>query len=181
MVRAPIAFCGTHDNFGRMRIATIILTLLSFSCGEKDAGLCDRYFEPYGDIISGRRAVMQKDNTYVNAMRLYSEGRFDLAADSLGTYIQHRGYEKSAHLYLAMCLLVMDLPYDAELQLDHLENSRLKDFRDQTEWYTLLCWVCSDQLDRAIVEAARIAGAKHHTYKMEAQRLAADLERIAGK
>ena len=113
----------------------------------------------------------------MNAIRSYADGRFDQAADSLGVYVQRRGSEKSAHLYLAMCLLEMDLPYDAELQLDHLENSNVTGYRDQTEWYTLLCWVCSDQLARALPEAKRIAGAARHTYKKEAQGLAADLEK----
>ena len=156
----------------------LLFILLFFSCNLKQEDPCDRYFEPYIDLISGRRSGEAQHRTYVNAMRLYSDRIFDKAADSLGVYVQRRGFEKSAHLYLAMCLLEMDLPYDAELQLDHLENSRVTEFRDQTEWYTLLCWVCSDQFARALPEARRIAAAERHTYKSEAQALAADLEKM---
>src|SRR5688572_4304382 len=155
-----------------------LVMLLMHSCDQAEKkDLCDRYFEPYPDLISTRLSADPMDTAYVNAMRHYSAGEFDRAANGLSGYIQQRGFEKSAHLYLGMCLLAMDLPYDAELQFDHLENSRVKDFRDQTEWYTLLCWVCSEQNARAHTEARRIAAAEHHTYKKAATQLADDLDR----
>ncbi len=154
------------------------LLLACISCGSREQqDLCGRYFGPYPDLVSSRAAMGTAHRTYHNAMNLYSEGSYDVAADSLRVYMERRGFEKSAHLYMAMCLLAMDLPYDAELQLDHLENSRVKEFRDQTEWYTLLCWVCSDQRDRALAEAQRIAGMARHTYKKEAAALAQELGR----
>jgi hypothetical protein len=47
---------------------------------------------------------------------------------------------------------------------------------DQTEWYTLLCWVCTEQHDRAVTEARRIAEAGRHTYQREARELLKMLE-----
>ena len=160
-----------------MRIALVwsCLVLLFVGCGEQEAegDLCDRYFEPYPDMITGRDAP--KDHRiYVRAMELYQQGDHAQAADSLSQYIRQRGFERSAHLYLAMCHLAMDKPYEAELQLDHLENSSVSGFRDQTEWYTVLCWVCSGQLERALPEVRRIAGSTH-TYKEQAARLADEL------
>jgi hypothetical protein len=155
----------------------LLLLPFLFSC-EKNAGdLCTKYLEPYPDLISGR-SMSRDQEIYANGMQLYSEGKYDEAIDSLSIYAGRRGSEKSAYLYLAVSHLKMGRPFDAELHLDHLENSNLRDFRDQTEWYTLLCWVCSDQIDRARLEAERIAGSKH-TYKAQAQKLAADLSRTS--
>ncbi|MDQ3100827.1 MAG: hypothetical protein M3R08_05530, partial [Bacteroidota bacterium] len=76
-------------------------------------------------------------------------------------------------------LIAMELPYDAELQLDHLENSPVKGFQDHTDWYTLICWVCSGQNARALTEAERISSLPRHTYKEAAARMRKDLERLA--
>lgn len=162
-----------------MRIPLLALfSLILISCGkEVDTDLCDRYLEPYPDLISDRKAAEPRDQIYISAMQLYSAGEYAQAAESLQAYLNVRGYQKSAHLYLAICLLEMDLPFEAELQLDHLENSNVKDFSDQTHWYTMISWVCSGQFDRALPEARRIATLQRHTYKKEAAQLLKELER----
>lgn len=158
-----------------MRI--LLLPLLLISCGNAgETDLCERFLQPYPDLISDRKAFEPREQAYINAMELYSAGDYAQAAESLHAYIGVAGFQKSAHLYLAICLLEMDLPFDAELQLDHLENSNVKDFRDQTEWYTVICWICSGQLDRAQPEAQRIAALPRHTYKKEAASLLEELE-----
>ncbi len=158
----------------RLLLGSLLLIVLA-SCGKDDRGLCEKYFEPYPDLISGRDMPAEHAD-YTKAMDLYRNADLEGAAQILVEYISLRGYQRSAHLYLANCYLKMDRPFDAELQLDHLENSNVKGFRDQTEWYTLLCWVCSGQLERALPEARRIAAAKH-TYSKQAKELVADLDR----
>jgi hypothetical protein len=148
--------------------------LLLLSCGTRPSGdLCERYFEPYPDLISARQTT-RVHQIYVNGMELYARGEFRQAADSLEAYLRIPGYEKSAHFYLAISLLALDQPYEAELHIDHVENSNITGFRDQSEWYTLLSWVCSGQYQRALPEAQRIAS-RRHTYREEAARLARDL------
>jgi tetratricopeptide (TPR) repeat protein len=152
----------------------LLMLLLHPSCGTADdRELCDRYFEPYPDLISSR-STTRAHQGYVNAMSLYAEGDFEGALDSLKAYLRVPGFEKSAHLYVAMCLLATGEPEQAELHIDHLENSNIKGFRDQSEWYTLLSWVCSGQYQRALPEARRISGARH-TYREQASALARDL------
>ena len=83
-----------------------------------------------------------------------------------------------ARLYLASALLGSGEPYKAEMHLDFLERVPGAVFKDQTEWYTTLCWLCSRQLDRALGESTRIAAQPAHTYKAEARALA---EALTGK
>ena len=157
---------------------SLFLSSLIFlaACGGNDGGgdPCDRYFEPYPALVHTNDPVHQK---FSDAMALYNEGQYRQAADLLAEYTAMRGSKKQAHLYLAMCLIATDRPFEAELQLDHLENSNISGFSDQTEWYTLICWVCSDQQDRALAEAERIAARPRHTYKKEAAQLAEALKK----
>lgn len=136
--------------------------------------MCERSFEPYEDLISGQSRT-SANAEYVDAMALYSKKEFAAAIEGLEGYLQRRGAAKSAHLYLACCYLAAGKPYDAELQIDMLENSNITDFRDQCEWYTVLCWLCSDQLDRARDGANAIANGGRHTYTVQAKELAAVL------
>lgn len=150
------------------------------ACGsqERMTDLCERTFVPYPDLISGR--VMSSHHAiFLNAMQAYSNKDFEMAADSLTAYLGYRGANKAAHFYLTNSYLALGKPFDAELHLDHLENSFLNDYRDQWEWYTVVCWVCSGQLDRARVGANRIIQGRRHTYRAEAERLLTDLDRMA--
>ena len=157
---------------------SLLLSLLIFlaACGNNggSADPCDRFFEPYSALVHTNDPVHQK---FSDGMVLYAEGHYRQAAELLAEYTAMRGYKKQAHLYLAMCLIATDRPFEAELQLDHLENSNISGFSDQTEWYTLICWVCSDQQDRALAEAERIAARPRHTYKKEAAQLAEALRK----
>ncbi len=155
------------------------LFLLISACGnaDDDQELCDRSFEPYPDLISGRQSAEGRHQEYVNAMSLYANGDYGGALEKLEVYVSERGAQKSAHLYAAMCLLVLDQPFDAELHLDHLSNSTVIGYEDQITWYRLVCWVCSGQYARALPEARRMAALPRHTYKQDAADLAKALER----
>lgn len=83
--------------------------------------------------------------------------------------------DRLARLYLASALLGAGEPYKAEMHLDFLERVPGATFKDQTEWYNTLCWLCSGQNDRAAQEAARIAALPSHTYKKEAASLSEEL------
>jgi predicted Zn-dependent protease len=117
-----------------------------------------------------------KNAELLDAMAKYRVGDFAGAEELLKAYVRRPASKDIALIYLASAQLAQGRPYDAELQLDHLEASKLKDMSDQTEWYTLLCWVCSEQHDRAVTEARRIAEAGRHTYQREAQELLKMLE-----
>ncbi len=147
--------------------ATAVASLLIGCTDPSEGSLCERTLEPYADLVSGQ-ARTPKNGAFLDGMAAYSNGDYTKAAELLRSYLSDREAAKSAHLYLACAYLELGKPYDAELQIDKLENSNLKDFKDQCEWYTVVCWVCSDQLPRALEGAKAIASAAHHTYKAEA-------------
>ncbi len=147
------------------------------SCTTTQEGtLCERMFEPYPDMISGR-ARTSLNGQYLDAMALYAQGELAGARDGLRKYIEIKGFEKTAHIYLASCYLALNEPFEAELQLDHLERASTMQFKDQTEWYTVLCWLCSEQDDRALTGSQRIATSTAHTYKAEAAKLLEELRK----
>lgn len=152
-------------------------SLLVVSCTDQvnEQDLCQRHFEPYPDLISGRTRT-EKNATYLDAMALYAQGDLVGAEPLLRQYLQRRDAHDGAHLYLASCLLAMGKPYDAELELDHLERSNLSNFKDQVEWYTTLCLLCSGQTERALEAAKGVAQQGRHTYRQEATKLVQELQ-----
>lgn len=145
------------------------------SCGSSTSSLCESTFEPFPDLISGR-VISKTNRQFLAGMEAYRNGDLRTAADSLHAYVRMPGFNKTAHLYLANAYIGIGQPYDAELQLDHLRNSPQQLYRDECEWYTVVCWVCSDQADRALEGARRIADGRKHTYQEQARRLVKRLE-----
>lgn len=155
--------------------SVLILTVSGCTNNRQVGSLCERTFIPYADLISGQQRTPE-NAAYLDGMAAYSKGDHGTAAALLNSYLNDKTAAKSAYIYLACSYLALGKPYDAELQIDHLENAGVNDFRDQCEWYTVVCWVCSDQLSRALVGAQNIADAKQHTYKVEAHELVASLK-----
>lgn len=154
----------------------LLLLLLLLACGDPDT-LCDRFFEPYPDIISGRLRTAANAEL-LDAMALYSKGDHAGAAEGLRSFIKHRPQDAdAAFLYLASCDLALGDPNEAELQLDFLERRPQRPFRDEVDWYNVLCMLCSGQRDRAFEQARSIANAPTHTYKFKAQDLISALGR----
>ncbi len=125
-------------------------------------------------MISGRTRT-GLNGSYLDAMAAYSSGNYADARDSLKSFLTVQRADLTPYIYLASCYLALGEPYEAELQLDHLERSDILQFDDQVEWYTVVCWVCSGQLDRARRGAERIVARSVHTYKNEAKALMEEL------
>lgn len=152
----------------------LLLTLVLAGCNKNPDTLCSSYFEPYPDMVSDR--VRNPANSrYIDAMAAYKAGDFASAAKGIEEYLQAPTYDVAPRLYLACAYLAIGEPYKAELELDHIENSRMKDFSDQVDWYNAMCLLCSGQFDRAKAQAEWIAARPHHTYRSEARSLASDL------
>lgn len=157
----------------------VLLTVLLASCGSGGdrSRLCADSFEPYVDLVSTQNGD-ERSADYIAAMTHYSAGRYAEAELGLKAYIDsRRDFQKGAHLYLAISQLANGKPYDAELSLDKLRHSTVKGFADQCGWYTVLCWLCSEQWPRALEGAKAIAATQRHTYRKQAAALAERLER----
>jgi predicted Zn-dependent protease len=154
----------------------VVAALVLGGCGgAQDKDACTKFFTPYPDLFANTERTV-KNADLLDAMAKYRAGDYAGAEELLKAYVKRPASKDIALIYLASSQLAQGRPYDAELQLDHLEASKLKDMSDQTEWYTLLCWVCSEQHDRAVTEARRISEAGRHSYQREAQELLKMLE-----
>lgn len=153
------------------------IVLLLIGCTPSTDDACREAFAPYRDLVSGR-ARTDRNAPYLDAMARYRQGDYQGAADGLTAYLAQPAPEKSAYLYLAVSQLALGRPEAAELSIDHLEHSTVTGYADPCEWYTVLCWLCSGQRDRALEGARRIA-LRPHAFRNEAQRLVARLEREA--
>jgi hypothetical protein len=161
-----------------MRGSILVFPLILIACSGpsvKEGDACDRYVVPYPDLI-GQQERTSLNGVYLDAMADYAAADYAAARDGLINYLSGKGADKSAYMYLACCYLELGEPYEAELQLDHLERSSTLQFDDQVEWYTVLCWLCSDQRPRALEGALAIASKKAHSYRAEALRLVEELQ-----
>lgn len=163
----------------RTLLPLLVCCALVTACGSGGdaSSLCKDTFEPYRDLTIGQ-APTERNRIFLDAMEHYRSGDFNGTADSLKVYVQQRDAQASARLYLACSYLALDRPYDAELQLDKLEQSTTRQFKDQCAWYTVVCWVCSGQYPRALQGAREIAGSGRHTYTTEASNLIEALRSI---
>ncbi len=153
----------------------VFFLLILTGCGRSEqSDLCERTFVPYPDMISQRERT-KLNATYIDGMAQYASGNYAPARDSIEKFLRVQRADISGYMYLACSYLALGDPYKAELQLDHLERNYIQQYDDQVEWYTVVCWVCSGQLDRARVGAERIVAVKTHTYAKEAKKLLADL------
>lgn len=156
----------------RSRSFGALLLCALCACTARTTGgtLCERTFVPYMDLISGQLRTGH-NSAYLDAMAQYSAGDFPGAAEGLKLYLERRDAAKGAWLYLACSQLAIGKPYDAELSIDHLEASNERGFDDQCEWYTVVCWLCSDQVARALSGAQAILAKPRHTYTAQARKL----------
>lgn len=148
----------------------VIPWLIACNSGSDASSLCKETFEPYLDLTIGQERN-ERHGLFLDAMEHYRAGDHARAADSLEVYLERRDARVAARLYLACSYLALQRPFDAELQLDKLEQSTTREFKDQCDWYTVVCWLCSDQLSRALQGAQRIEASGRHTYRREASKL----------
>ena len=159
-----------------MRWSLVLLILLG-ACTSDDGDPCSRFYKPYPNLI-GQRPRTEANAALLDAMAAYDRGDLASAATGLSSVVEKSPDDRLARLYLASALLGAGEPYKAEMHLDFLERVPGATFKDQTEWYNTLCWLCSGQNDRAAQEAARIAALPSHTYKQKAASLS---EVLAGR
>lgn len=161
---------GGHRYFWAMRLGVIILCCAALSACGGQQDLCQRFFEPYPDLISGRMRTEQ-NAALLSAMRQYGEGEYGKAAEGLESILRIGARSPQERVYLACCYLALGRPYDAEYQLDRVESAPEKDYKDVADWYNALCWLCSGQEERAREQARRIMDAPAHAYKQQARDL----------
>lgn len=147
-----------------------LVIVLSACGGTEQEELCATIFEPYPDMISDRTRT-NLNATYLDGMALYAAGDYAGARDSLTKFMKEQRADLTAYMYLASSYLALGDPDKAELQLDHLNRSNILHYDDQIEWYTIVCWVCGGQFDRARTGAQRIAEGRAHTYRSDAKKL----------
>lgn len=149
----------------------VLVILMLQACSGPSGDPCSTFFTPYPDLYSTTERTKNNER-FLDALAPYQAKDYEAATTTLASYVRVSGANPMARLYLASALLATGKPYEAEMHLDAFERSRLKEARDEAEWYTLLCWVCSGQKDRALLEAQRIAAERLHTYNTQASALA---------
>ncbi len=157
-----------------MRHPALLLPLLALAACSEPSDPCARHYEPFPDLISGR-ARTEKNAALLDAMERYSAGDLAAAIPVLEAELRSAPNQEQVRMLLASALLGTGHPYDAELQLDFIEHSARNDYDEAAAWYTVLCWLCSGQQDRALDGARTIAARPRHAFKSRAEQLVEDL------
>ena len=159
----------------RLTLAAFTVIFL-FACSPSDnSSLFDQYFEPYMDLISGQE-VNDVNKDLMNGMRSYSAKEYENALEQLGTFSEKYPDHASPYFYMGICQMALGNSYKAELMFDHLDNIVPNNFIDQSQWYSTLCLLQSDQIERCKEDLNVIIAKGSHAYSSEAEALLADLE-----
>lgn len=159
-----------------MRILVPLLMVLLGACGKNTPeNLCQRFFSPYPDHISGRERT-NVNAPLLDAMSHYAKKEYAEAIPLLQKIVERDMRNSAARMYLINALLAEGDPYKAEMHLDFMENYKDRNFKDQVEWYNALSWLCEGNTEMAMKQAQYIA-AQPHTYRKQAAELAKALEK----
>ena len=153
-----------------------IIALLS-ACGKQDSrALYSDFYEPYMDLI-GTQERTDQNAELVDAMVHYNAGEYAEALALLQIYTKKYRNLASSYMYMGICHMEMGESYKAELQFDLLDNIVPNGFLDQSEWYSALCLLYSEQLPRCREAMALISKQKKHAYKHRAAELLRAMDR----
>lgn len=159
-----------------MRILVPLLMVLLGACGKNTPeNLCQRFFSPYPDHISGRERT-NVNAPLLDAMSHYAKKEYAEAIPLLQKIVERDMRNSAARMYLINALLAEGDPYKAEMHLDFMENYKDRNFKDQVEWYNALSWLCEGNTEMAMKQAQYIS-AQPHTYRKQAAELAKALEK----
>lgn len=136
----------------------------------------NEYFQPYTDLIGGQGANARNQDL-VDGMEHYRNGEYAEALEKIQAYSGRERDIAAPYMYMGICQMALGESYKAELHFDHLDNIVPNGFVDQSEWYSALCLLYSDQIERCKSDLENIVQHKKHTYHKEATALLADLDR----
>ena len=175
-----MAFCLPNYllNFDAMRpvnLFVLIVILASCKGPVSREDLFNSYFEPYLDLVSGQQ-VNERNVTLLDGMKAYSIGEYEEAIRNLNQFSSKEPDIAAPYMYMGVSYLALNKPFEAELMFDHLDNLQPNNFIDQSQWYTALCLLRSDQIDRCKEHLNTISTRPKHTYKQQAKELLADLD-----
>ncbi len=152
-------------------IVLFALALLVASCTSNDpASLCERFFQPYPDLVSTRQRTAGNADL-LDAMAHYSGKKYEAAITGFSRVLDNDPGNATARMYMANAQLAAGHPYKAEMHLDFMEHDKSRSYSDQVEWYNALCWLCEGDTAKAGQQARWIAS-RPHTYRKQAADLA---------
>lgn len=154
----------------RLLALSAMLFLAAACSAPGPASLCERFYEPYPDLVSQReRSPLNAE--LLDAMAFYNGKDYEKATAAFQRILDRDPFDVTTRIYMVSAELGAGHPYKAEMHLDFLENYKARSYSDQVEWYNALCWLCEGDTGKARQQAAWIAS-RPQTYRKEATELA---------
>ncbi|HKK63979.1 MAG TPA: tetratricopeptide repeat protein [Bacteroidales bacterium] len=132
--------------------------------------LLKRYYKPYEVALINRSADSELNLMLQHAERLYLDGEFEEAVFYFEKVLEKQPDQVATNLYSGISYFELEQYREAGLSFNKVIEHNDNLYIEQAEWYLGLCFLATDELDRARRQFARIASSNSDKSK-EAEKL----------
>lgn len=122
-----------------------------------NARLFDQYYEPYTSLSSVRSGNLAMDNILEVAMQKYEQGEFAEALPLFEQVLINDSQDATSRFYQGIAFMETDkfksAGHSFHSVIEHKDNL----FIEQAQWYLGLCYLRTDENDKARIQFERIA------------------------
>lgn len=146
-------------------LAVAAWLLLSHGAPKSNDQLFARYYEPYRSLASVRSGDLIVDNIITSAMQKYEQGDFSTALSLFEQVLVTDSKDATSRFYQGISFMETQKYQNAgnsfHTVIDHRDNL----FLEQAQWYLGLCYLKTDETEKAKDQFNRIASIKGHYSK----------------
>ncbi|MBN1186410.1 MAG: tetratricopeptide repeat protein [Bacteroidales bacterium] len=138
-------------------IAFITFAVKPFNRDYTNQELVARYYTPYDAGMNYRSAATEEENLLKAAYENYREKRFEHAIKYFEAALQKDENNMASHFYTGMSYFELKKYNPAETNFETVITNRENLYLDQAEWYLGLCYLASNNREKALVIFRKIS------------------------
>jgi len=151
-----------------LMLAIGLATILDRPFSNKD--LLKRYYKPYEVALINRSNDAGIDLALRQAEKLYQEGDFEQAVVYFEVVLEEQPEQIGAHLYSGISYFELERFSEADNSLSKVIDHQDNLYVEQAEWYLGLCFLATNETDRARRQFAKIASSNSF-YRRDAEKI----------
>ena len=155
--------------WGGSLVATILIAaVLYFSLSESNVShekLFNQYYKPFESNMTFRSADNNLNSSLSKAMQLYENKNFADALVLFEEILQSDPDRVGLNLYSGISRMELHEYEKAGTSFDKVINDQFNLYIEQAEWYLSLCYIITNQNDKAVQLLDKIVDNKSYNYK----------------
>lgn len=128
--------------------------------------LYEMYFKPYKVTMNVRSVTTNQDKMMREAMLLYEQGSYKEAIPKFEKILANDEMNHAASLYSGISYMEINNYREAAVSFQRIIDHKNNLYIEQAEWYAGLCYLISDNIDKARKQFGKIASRDGYYSKM---------------